>query len=138
MTITANQRVGRYLKYIEVKCKCNKRKTGSYCDGGHIRWEVVDLFHRIRTMLWLHTSKEIPLIIHSGVRCEAWNIHENGERDSAHLEGLALDIKIPDGVSREEFIKICEVETLDGGLGVYPRFIHVDCRKQPPYRRWES
>jgi hypothetical protein len=65
---------------------------------------------------------------------------------SQHPKGRALDLRPPAGVSVAEFhVKILvefEAGRLDelGGLGIYDRFVHVDCRPRVGGRlaRWSG
>lgn len=71
------------------------------------------------------------IIINSGFRCPAHNADPKvgGKSDSQHLLGKAADIKSRFGTPKEikeraEIIP-CFAE---GGIGLYPSFVHVDSR----------
>ena len=67
----------------------------------------------------------IPFIIESGYRCEKHNREVGGKPDSAHLYGLASDIRAT--TSRQRFLIVNSL--LEVGfkrIGVAKTFIHVD------------
>lgn len=77
-----------------------------------------------------------PLLITSAYRTRATNNAIRGSaRGSLHMEGKALDIRVP-GFSTLKLRKIARAES-DGGIGWYPRrdFIHVDTGERRDWRR---
>ena len=79
-----------------------------------------------------------PIIINSGYRSPEHNAKVGGVKDSMHLTGKAADIKVI-GVNSIDLAKIIEKlisqgKLKNGGLGVYPNFIHYDIRNNPA--RW--
>ena len=130
--IIANQKVSAHLLYREVRCKGHE-----CCDGGHIRWEVLELFERIRARCSYVMGRDVPIHINSGVRCQVHNIMVGGAKGSQHLKGLALDLAAPSIIGREEFDKICESVVGDrGGVGFYDWGNHIDARGE--LARWEG
>jgi hypothetical protein len=84
-----------------------------------------------------------PLRVLSGYRTPAHNIRVGGARDSQHLAGRALDLAPPSGMSIDEFARVVRSRTkhLDSqirGLGVYPRFIHIDIRDADRLVAWQG
>lgn len=75
-----------YFKPEEFKCKCGK------CDGGVMNTAFVDRLNKAR-----HLAK-VPFIITSAYRCAAHNKAVGGKANSAHLRGLAVDIKFNNSV----------------------------------------
>ncbi len=77
-----------------------------------------------------------PLMITSAYRTRATNNAIRGSaRGSLHMDGKALDIRVP-GFSTRKLRKIARAES-DGGVGWYPRrdFIHVDTGERRDWRR---
>jgi len=88
---------------------------------------------------WLDEIRSIygkPIVITSGYRCEKHNFEVGGVPDSAHLKGLAADIRVHSDEERYELVKIM----LRHGafrIGVGRTFIHVDFDvKKPRPRLW--
>jgi uncharacterized protein YcbK (DUF882 family) len=84
--------------------------------------ELIYLIGRIQQQI-----PDKPLLITSAYRTKATNRAIRGSaRGSLHMDGKALDIRVP-GFSTRKLRKIARAEG-DGGVGWYPRrdFIHVD------------
>ncbi len=65
------------------------------------------------------------MIITSGYRCEAHNREVDGVEDSAHMKGLAADIKCEDSSYR--FLLITALMKVGfKRIGIYNSFIHCD------------
>lgn len=69
-----------------------------------------------------------PLRILSAYRTPEHNRRVGGARHSQHVEGRALDLKPPQGWTVARLAETCAVVSAVTGLGVYPTFVHVDCR----------
>lgn len=93
--------------------------------------ELIELIARIQKHI-----PDKPLLITSAYRTPATNHAIRGSaRGSLHMEGKALDIRVPSfptGKLRE----IARAES-DGGVGWYPRrdFIHVDTGERRDWQR---
>lgn len=77
-----------------------------------------------------------PLMITSAYRTKATNNAIRGSaRGSLHMDGKALDIRVP-GFSTRKLRKIARAQS-DGGVGWYPRrdFIHVDTGERRDWQR---
>jgi len=77
-----------------------------------------------------------PLLVTSAYRTRATNNAIRGSaRSSLHIDGKALDIRVP-GFSTRKLRKIARSES-DGGIGWYPRrdFIHVDTGERRDWQR---
>lgn len=81
-----------------------------------------------------------PVRVISGFRSEQYNKRIGGARLSQHVEGRAADIVIP-GVEAEwvhdtvlDLVKAGKMRI--GGLGHYPRFVHIDVRSSKRLVRW--
>jgi hypothetical protein len=80
----------------------------------------------------------VPFIIDSGCRCVKHNANEGGRWNSAHLAGLAADIRTP--TSHDRFL-ILESLIHYGftRLGIYSGFIHGDIDgTKPPSVAWHG
>jgi len=78
----------------------------------------------------------LPMVITSGVRCAAHNKAVGGAKDSAHVQGFALDIQVNDAVHRR---LIRHALSLFGdviGIGQGENFIHFDIDTKKPKREW--
>lgn len=75
----------------------------------------------------------VPFSPNSAYRSEAYNKKVGGAPNSYHRKGMAFDIPIKDGMSRE---KIHEVAKIVGftGFGDYNTFVHIDTG---PKRYWD-
>lgn len=135
--IVANQWISEHLRHAEVRCRCRRTGAGS-CDGGHLRVEAVLLFERIRRRCSEAFGRDCPIRIASGVRCRVHNLLVGGSDRSAHLSGMALDLKNPPDLDVETFRALCAEEVGEGGLGIYSWGVHVDAVAEPPGRRWSG
>jgi uncharacterized protein YcbK (DUF882 family) len=81
-----------------------------------------------------------PIKINSGYRSPAWNKAVGGVSDSQHIKGKASDIVIsgmsPGEVARTIETLIASGKMKQGGLGVYPNFVHYDIRGTKA--RWKA
>lgn len=77
-----------------------------------------------------HFGKAISIT--SGYRSVAHNIRINGVKDSYHVKGMAADIKIqgidPKIVYNAIELLIRSGKMVEGGLGLYPSWVHYDFR----------
>jgi hypothetical protein len=73
-----------------------------------------------------------PIRILSAYRTLEHNRKVGGARLSQHVEGRALDLATPDGISLEEFWlivnRVARERGVIHGLGLYPSFVHIDIR----------
>ncbi|MBL4750901.1 MAG: YcbK family protein [Amylibacter sp.] len=84
--------------------------------------DLIQLISRIQQQI-----PDRPLLITSAYRTPATNRAIRGSaRGSLHMQGKALDIRVP-GFSTRKLREIARAEN-DGGIGWYPKrdFIHVD------------
>jgi uncharacterized protein YcbK (DUF882 family) len=82
-----------------------------------------------------------PIDIHSAYRHLEYNLAIGSKKTSQHVEGRALDLGVPDGLTLEDFLAaILDVAHLPGsrlrGIGVYPTFLHIDIRPAERIHRW--
>ncbi len=110
----------------EFLCPC----YGKYCTGlpeEGIDADLIDLIDRIRQ----ETDAEIYII--SGYRCEEYNKAVGADEGSEHAKGTAADLWSKD-ISVDELYEICDLLNVNGGVGKYPGYVHVDTRDA--YIRW--
>jgi len=128
----------QYFKPYEFVCRC----TG-LCDHEDMIYRpLVSALDKLRAKLG------VPLSISSGTRCLRHNRNEGGVSNSQHLarrtEGMeescsmAADVIIPDGMTTQEVADIVEemLDFVDGGIGLYDTFIHLD--KRGSRARWDK
>ena len=107
----------KYFKPSEFQCKC--------CGKLNISEELVDRLYVARE------KAGIPFVINSGYRCPKHNAEVGGKSDSAHKEGLAVDISAKDGYARFKILKAL----FDAGferIGIDDKFIHADVDHSKP------
>lgn len=69
-----------------------------------------------------------PLTLSNGFRCQVHNKSlKKSKATSQHCKGLAVDVYFPEGIDRDEFIRVAK--TLFKGVGIYKNFIHLDLRE---------
>ena len=95
----------------EFVCKC--------CGADGIRDELVTALERIRVFYGR------PMVVSSGVRCEAHNAASGGKPGSAHVRGLAADIVCASARDRMELIRIAMSQGVSR-IGVGKDFVHLD------------
>ena len=90
----------------------------------------------------IRTAVGGPLVLLSGYRTAAYNRRIGGARRSQHVEGRAADLRPPPGWTATRLHGFIlglyhggELELL-GGLGRYPRFVHVDTRPTDRLAQW--
>ena len=76
----------------------------------------------------------------SAYRTPSHNRRSGGKRKSWHIEGRALDLYPPHGMSQKTFYNIVRKAANNDwsriwGLGRYPTFVHIDIRPRPPHNR---
>lgn len=94
--------------------------------------DLADLFERIR-----EACGNVPITILSAYRSPAHNKAIGGAKNSQHLQGRALDLRPPAGMSLSLFYAICRGQ-LPGGIGRYQTFVHVDTRPGLKVVAWDG
>jgi uncharacterized protein YcbK (DUF882 family) len=73
-----------------------------------------------------------PITITSGYRSKEHNLKIGGALDSYHVRGMAVDIQVegmkPKQVAEAIELLISQGKMMEGGLGIYKRWIHWDYR----------
>jgi len=113
------------FKKSEFDCKCG-------CD---MPVDVLANITKLASQLqYIRDNVALPITINSGYRCEAHNKSVGGSENSQHLLGKAADIVI-NGLDPvldtydylDDLMRTGEI--LQGGLGMYKTFTHIDIRK---------
>jgi len=78
-----------------------------------------------------------PIYVNSGYRSPAWNKEVGGVGGSMHLRAMAADIRVPGyspGQVKAAILHLISAGSMqDGGIGLYPTFVHYDVGSA---RRW--
>lgn len=74
---------------------------------------------------------EIPLIINSGLRTEEENEAVGGVKDSAHLRGEAVDIRVENSTQRFFILKGAFLAGFRR-IEIAPKHIHLDIDREKP------
>ena len=110
--------LSKHFSRWEVECKCG-------CGLMNIDPELLRFLDLLREELGR------PLSISSASRCPTHNIKEGGKKNSAHLKGLAADLKV--NGSRERFQVISAVSACGiTRIGIAKTFIHIDIDTSKP------
>ena len=110
--------MSRYFEESEFACRCG-------CGLNNISPDLVALLDEARGLY------KKPMVIESGSRCPARNKAEGGKRTSAHLKGLAADIRCRADGDRYKLTNIFYLLGLKR-VGKGKGFIHVDISKTLP------
>lgn len=109
-----NIRVSKNFKLKEFQCK----------DGSN---QVVLDSVLLEKLQKLRDQIGKPIIINSAYRNKEYNLKVGGAKNSQHLLGKAVDIKVS-GITPKEIAKIAEGIGF-GGIGIYSNFVHLDTRQ---------
>ena len=116
-----------HLSWSELACK-DARRTPYPIEWREDRAPVLAAeFEAIRAAVGA------PVRIGSAYRTPAHNRSVGGAKNSQHMEGRALDLYPPTGMTIAKLYEICRDrarlhESKIGGLGRYPTFVHIDIR----------
>ena len=112
----------------EFRCQCG----GKYCNG--FPNEPHETTVRYADAIRRRLGK--PINVNSGLRCPTWNSIQGGVANSNHMDGGAVDLGCPAGVTPEEMKQSAEeVMGNTGGIGIYNWGIHID---DGAYSRWDE
>lgn len=92
------------------------------------------------------------MLINSWYRTPEYNKQVNGEDGSFHLRAIATDVALPDEyktftkVRKQEFLNnikakwyaICKEDGVNGGVGFYDTFFHLDSGNADHERFWDE
>ena len=102
----------RYFKSSEFDCRCG-------CGKNNTHPQLLDMLDNART--WAG----VAFVINSGCRCQKHNREVGGEPDSAHMAGMAADIRVNNSWYR---FKVLDALLRMGfkRIGIGEGFVHVD------------
>lgn len=99
---------------------------GTNCCGhsAPVHSELISALQDLRDQL------NLPLSITSGFRCNRLNESVGGAAQSFHTLGMAADVSCPDGMTAEDLAQAAETIPAfqQGGIGIYPSWVHLDVR----------
>ena len=99
---------------------------GTNCCGhsAPVHPELISALQALRDQL------NLPLSITSGFRCNRHNESVGGAARSFHTLGMAADVACPDGLTAEDLARAAETIPAfqQGGIGIYPSWVHLDVR----------
>lgn len=95
--------------------------------------ETLDACQTIKDYIKKKYNKNIPITINSANRTAQYNIDIGGAGMSYHVSGDAVDLAVPNGFTKKQFLKdIYESlgeKTIRMGIGEnYSTFVHIDFR----------
>ena len=99
---------------------------GTNCCGhsAPVHPELISALQDLRDQL------NLPLSITSGFRCNRHNDSVGGAARSFHTMGMAADVACPKGMTAENLAQAAETIPAfqQGGIGIYPSWVHLDVR----------
>lgn len=114
------------FKEEEFICKCGKCKEVP----AHMKDNLILLCQQLEKIRF-YTG---PIIINSGVRCQAHNKRVGGVQNSQHLQGKAADIRVKNMYVEDLYNRIVELKRQEiikiGYIQLYKKqkFVHIDVR----------
>ena len=99
---------------------------GTNCCGhsAPVQPELISALQALRNQL------NLPLSITSGFRCNRHNESVGGAARSFHTLGMAADVACPEEMTAEDLAQAAETIAAfqQGGIGIYPSWVHLDVR----------
>ncbi len=80
----------------------------------------------IQSLDALRINSGMPIIINSGYRTAEHNYKVGGKKNSAHLRGLAADIRCEDSWIRFRFLKVIMSLGLFNRIEIVEKHLHID------------
>jgi uncharacterized protein YcbK (DUF882 family) len=95
----------------------------------NVRANIIELAKNLQV---LRDEVNRPISITSGYRSPEHNAKVKGAKNSQHVQGTAVDLKVQ-GMTPKEVAPIIEKLIKDGkmkqgGIGIYPSWVHYDIR----------
>ena len=114
-----NIQISKNFKLKEFQCK----------DGSQLVKIDSELLQKLQQLRDLIGK---PIMVNSGYRTPEYNKRVGGAKNSYHMQGKAVDIKI-NGLGPKEIAKKAEKIGFNG-VGIYKNFVHLDIR--PVKTKW--
>ena len=120
------EKLSAHFTRAEFRCRCHE-----WCGGAApVSDRLIEGVELLRGIVGR------PIVIVSGFRCPRHNEAVGGSVGSYHTFGMAADVCVPPGMTREEFsAAVAQVEVFAlGGVGRYYWGFHLDVRSDGPAR----
>lgn len=125
----------KHLSWKEIACNDGTPYPRRFIDDGRV-FKLADAFEQIRSL-----CGDKPIQVLSAYRTPQWNTRVGGAPKSQHVQGRALDLKPPQGLTVKQFydlIKANHKEFGIQGIGLYKTFVHIDIRPTTNLVAWSS
>ncbi|MCL5743255.1 MAG: D-Ala-D-Ala carboxypeptidase family metallohydrolase [Acidobacteria bacterium] len=117
-----NEQLSKHFRRDEFACRCG-------CGFAAVSPDLVAGLEQLRDQVGK------PVMVLSGCRCAAHNAAAGGARNSQHVKGQAVDIRVCGMTARELYTEASAIGGFRGfGLDEERGFLHVDVRSEPT--RW--
>ena len=95
----------------------------------NIKKNIIELINNLQV---IRDEVKVPISITSGYRSPEHNAKVKGAKDSQHVKGTAVDFKVQ-GLTPKQVAPIVEKlikegKIKQGGIGIYPSWVHYDIR----------
>ena len=95
----------------------------------NIKKNMIELINNLQV---IRDEVKVPISITSGYRSPEHNAKVKGAKNSQHVQGIAVDFKVQ-GLDPKEVALIVErlikeKKIKQGGIGIYPTWVHYDIR----------
>ena len=125
----------KHLLWEELKCHNGVAYPNRFIDDGRV-FKLAQAFEDIRSL-----CGDKPITVLSAYRTPEWNKKIGGAKLSQHVQGRALDLKPPEGLTVLQFYRLIKANYTDfgiNGIGLYATFVHVDIRPSNRLVVWSS
>lgn len=130
-----NNGPSEHLSWKELAC----RDGTAYPNEFRIDGKVVQLANTFEEIRALCGDKPIKIL--SAYRTSEHNKKIGGAKNSQHIQGRALDLAPPKGLTLDQFYTLIKVNTTEfgiRGLGKYKTFVHIDIRPSDKLVVWHG
>lgn len=125
----------KHLSWKELACKDGAAYPSMWRITRAI--PLAEVFEAIR-----YACGDKPITVVSAYRTLSHNTKVGGAKTSQHMEGRALDLRPPYGMTVDEFyekiVELIERGIMIRGLGKYRTFVHIDIRPTQKLARWSG
>lgn len=127
-----------HLTWTELACKDGTLYPENFKKDGRV-YKLAAMFEQIRL-----ACGGKPLTVLSAYRTEAHNRKIGGARFSQHVQGRALDLRPPKGMTVTKFHQVIiglaksDLGKTIRGVGLYSTFVHIDIRPSLRLVTWSG